>query len=62
MAESRPIKSFDGTTQLVNANGVTQPQSDTSLPSRPKKGVSAASKDSVPPPGAALTGKQEHCE
>lgn len=62
MAESHPVKSLDGTIQLVNANGVVQPQGNTDLPSRPKKGVSSSSKDSVPPSGASLTGKQEHCK
>ena len=57
------IKSLDGTLQTI-ANGVskpTQPQADVSLPSRLLKQTSASSKDSVPPPGATLTGKQEHC-
>jgi len=62
MAETESIKSLDGTTQLVNANGVTQPQGDTAPPSRPKEGLSGSSKDSIPPPRAALTGKQEHCK
>ena len=39
-----------------------QPRNDVSLPSRPAKQTSTSSKDSVPPPGSSLTGKQEHCK
>lgn len=62
------------TTDPVNlVNGIVQPSSltpnqipnthsESPLPSRPKKGFSVSSKDSVFPPGHQLTGKQEHCE
>ncbi|KAL2037302.1 hypothetical protein N7G274_009991 [Stereocaulon virgatum] len=65
MAEAKhptQIQSLGRTVQSYTAvpNRETQPQSDVSLPSRPAKQTSASSKDSVPPPGASLTGKQEH--
>ena len=58
------IKSLDGTVQRLDLgpNKVTKPQPDNTLPLLPQKGNSALSRDSVPPPGHQLTGKQEHCE
>ena len=57
MAEPRhptQVQFRDGTVQSL-------PQNAVSLPSRPSKEMSSSSKDSVPPPGSSLTGKQEHC-
>lgn len=56
MAEPRhptQVQFRDGTVQSL-------PQNAVSLPSRPSKEMSSSSKDSVPPPGSSLTGKQEH--
>ena len=58
MAEPRhptQVQSLDGTVQNLPQNAIT-------LPSRPLKETSSSSKDSVPPPGSSLTGKQEHCK
>ncbi len=57
------IKALDGTIKTID-NGVTKPSpvgSGVSLASRPKDSTAALRKDSVPPPGQTLTGKQEHC-
>ncbi|CAD6574706.1 MAG: hypothetical protein ASARMPREDX12_006912 [Alectoria sarmentosa] len=55
-------KNLDGTIQELNVgpNHVTQRQNDHSLPGRPKNEASPSSKDSEPPLGQTLTGKQEH--
>ena len=58
MAEPRhptQVQFLDGTVQNL-------PRNATTLPSRPSKETSSSSKDSVPPPGSSLTGKQEHCK
>ena len=55
MAEPRQPESLDGTVQILSQNAI-------SLPSRSSKETSSSSKDSVPPPGSSLTGKQEHCK
>lgn len=58
MAEPRhptQVQSLNGPVQNLSQNAI-------SLPSRPSKGTSSSSKDSVPPPGSSLTGKQEHCK
>ena len=58
MAEPRyrtQVHSLDGTVPNL-------PQNAISLSSRPSKDTSSVSKDSVPPPGSSLTGKQEHCK
>lgn len=59
---STSIKHLDGTIQDLNVSpsSVTRRQNDVSLPSRPNVEASKSSKDSVPPPGQTLTGKQEH--
>ena len=58
------VTDLDGTIQNQNQNPsstyVTRSQHDVSLPSRPNNDASRSSKDSVPPPGHTLTGKQEH--
>ena len=51
----KQVQPLDGTVQNL-------PQNAISLPSRPSKETSSSSKDSVPPPGSSLTGKQEHCK
>ena len=66
MAENEKIstiKSLDGTLQRVDLdpNKVTKSELNETLPLRPQKGNSVSSKDSLPPPGHQLTGKQEHC-
>ena len=59
---STNVKELDEAIQDLDtgSNHVTQRQNDVSLPSRPKNEASTSSKDSVPPPGQTLTGKQEH--
>lgn len=57
MAEYQ-VKTLDGT---IHSPGATLSAS-TPLPSRPKLNAAASYKESVPPSGQALTGKQEHCE
>lgn len=61
---TNPVNSIDGFIQPNNLaqNNVPNTRLESSLPSRPRKGFSVSSKDSVPPPGHQLTGKQEHCE
>lgn len=56
------MKSLDGTIQDLNVgpNHVSQRQNNLPLPSRPKNEANLKSKDSEPPPGQTLTGKQEH--
>lgn len=63
MADHTQIKALDGTVKPVNGNPVfSQAANSTDLPSRPKPDGTLSSKDSIPPLGAALTGKQEHCK
>lgn len=61
MASAR-IKSLDGAIQDLNVgpNHVSQRQNNLPLPSRTKNEANLKSKDSEPPPGQTLTGKQEH--
>lgn len=62
MSSSTKKTALDGTIPELNVgpNYVTQRQKDLSLPSRTKNEASLSSKDSEPPPGQILTGKQEH--
>ena len=63
LPEGTPVKALDGTVQPIN-EGLNSPQGPSnaslqhSLPSRLKE----ISKDSLPPAGQILTGKQEHCK
>ena len=59
---STNLEDLDGAIQDSDpgSNHATKSENDISLPSRPKNEASTSSKDSVPPPGHALTGKQEH--
>ena len=59
---STSIKHLDGTVQdiTVGPGSVASRKNHVSLPSRPNIEASKSSKDSVPPPGQTLTGKQEH--
>lgn len=59
---SNNFEELDGAIQSLSpgSNHVTQRQKDVSLPSRSKNEASTGSKDSVPPPGHTLTGRQEH--
>ncbi|KAI4161578.1 MAG: hypothetical protein LQ342_004719 [Letrouitia transgressa] len=50
------VKALDGTVHSPEANL----SASTPLPSRSKLNAAASSKESGPPPGQALTGKQEH--
>ena len=62
MASKNNSKEVHGAIQDIDtdADQTTQSQKDVSLPSRPKNEASTSPKDSVPPPGHTLTGKQEH--
>ena len=63
MTDHTQIKALDGTVKPVNGNpAFTQGVNSTQLPSRPKSEVTSSSRDSFPPVGATLTGKQEHCK
>jgi len=56
-------KALDGTIQPMNGAPVLGDSGNTmSLPSRPKPTGPLSSQDSIPPSGATLTGKQEHCK
>lgn len=57
------VKALDGSIQQigVGTDSITKPKIETPLPLRPNRGISASVKDTVPPPGQQLTGKQEHC-
>lgn len=57
------IPAVDGTVHSMNGAPIPgNSGNNADLPSRPKPTGPAASKDSIPPPGATLTGKQEHCK
>ncbi|KAL6720779.1 hypothetical protein ACLMJK_002704 [Lecanora helva] len=64
MAEPVPpvIKHLDGSIQNLDINAVkdTKPVVETGHPTQPRKENSTSSKDSIPPHGNQLTGKQEH--
>ncbi|KAG6999206.1 hypothetical protein G7Y79_00036g071620 [Physcia stellaris] len=61
MADSTPkVKALDGTIQPLNGgDAIVEQQSSTALPSRSKNDIMSPN-DTAPPPGHALTGKQEH--
>ena len=62
-ASPMQIKSLDGTVQAT-ADVSTEPlqsQSKNGLPAGQKVNASLPSESQQPPPGQALTGKQEHC-
>ncbi len=61
--EEPMLKSLDGTVQSLHlgANQVTKPEAEMELSPQSQQAISAYSKDSIPPPGQQLTGKQEHC-
>ena len=56
------VKALDGTVQPIQPATVPGAyENGVALPSRPKITPPDSSGDSIPPPGATLTGKQEHC-
>lgn len=60
------VKALDGTVNVLGNGTISaaNPSKATELPLRPKlkgEALSKESKDSLLPPGNALTGKQEHC-
>jgi hypothetical protein len=57
------VKALDESIQQigVGTDSVTKPTIETPLPLRPNRGISASVKDTVPPLGQQLTGRQEHC-
>lgn len=61
-APVQEVKTLSGTVTAFNGE---VPQQTLSKPSalltRPKTNGDATSRESLPPPGHALTGKQEHC-
>ena len=63
MADSTPkVKALDGTIQPLNgSDAIVEQQTSTALPSRTKNDIMSPN-DTAPPPGHALTGKQEHCK
>ncbi|KAL8839990.1 MAG: hypothetical protein Q9170_001532 [Blastenia crenularia] len=57
----KPGAVIDTVDTMSNGKRHQEPISQTSiLPTRPRPNVDAVSKESLPPPGHALTGKQEH--
>lgn len=63
MDQTPNIGALDGTVDAVRHGKLPQKDhtKDVSLPTRPKPNGGALSTDSLPQPGNALTGKQEHC-
>ncbi|KAI4177921.1 MAG: hypothetical protein LQ343_000005 [Gyalolechia ehrenbergii] len=62
MTQSPEVKALDGTIEHLN-NGEKQhdaPAKSPALPTRPKPNGQSVPEQSRPPPGHALTGKQEH--
>lgn len=56
------IKALDGTIHpLEGSKAIVEQQTSTALPSRAKNDIMSPN-DTAPPPGHALTGKQEHCK
>ncbi|KAI4173492.1 MAG: hypothetical protein LQ348_006563 [Seirophora lacunosa] len=55
-AQLREGKALDGTIETIGNGAIPQ----STPPPRPKPNEDATSRESIPPPGHALTGKQEH--
>ena len=62
MGQQTQGKALDGTVQPINGAPINgESDNTTTFPSRPKPASLLSSKESMPPLGATLTGKQEHC-
>ena len=68
LSKETPVKSLDGQIKPLNSSLASAPKLsgnaslEQTLPSRLKSHGTSSSKDSIPPSGQILTGKQEHCQ